>query len=93
MAVGGALPSAKILGWLSYCYWDTIIRNSYGATECGSIASDGFISDGVEWKLADWNVLFSLFYHTKKEINGKKYFYLFRNIKVRICLTLEVNYL
>ena len=54
--MGGALPSPKILGWLKFCYWDAFVVDSYGATECGSIAVDGTLGDNVEWKLVDWNV-------------------------------------
>ena len=45
IVTGGAPTSPEVLKFLNRCF-DCHIRESYGATEVGGIASEGFISAG-----------------------------------------------
>lgn len=56
IAIGGAPSSARVVNWVRSCFWDALVRDSYGTTECGSITANHTVRDTVEFKLVDWNV-------------------------------------
>ncbi|KJE91167.1 hypothetical protein CAOG_02344 [Capsaspora owczarzaki ATCC 30864] len=53
-AIGGALPSERVLAWMRECWGPTVVRTGYGITEAGSVAdNDGKLYPHVQWKLVD----------------------------------------
>jgi hypothetical protein len=56
IAIGGAPSSYRVVSWLKSCYWDTLVRDSYGTTECGSICVNFNVRPDVEFQLVDWHV-------------------------------------
>ena len=54
IVTGGAPTSPEVLRFLNRCF-DCHIRESYGATEVGGIASEGLISAGENHHIHDDN--------------------------------------
>eukprot|EP01087_Luapelamoeba_hula_P016055 TRINITY_DN4899_c0_g1_i1.p1 TRINITY_DN4899_c0_g1~~TRINITY_DN4899_c0_g1_i1.p1 ORF type:complete len:807 (-),score=81.79 TRINITY_DN4899_c0_g1_i1:200-2620(-) len=53
LATGGSPTSDQVKKFVKDCFTDVPFDDSYGATECGGIAMNGRIMDGVEVKLRD----------------------------------------
>jgi long-subunit acyl-CoA synthetase (AMP-forming) len=52
IVTGGAATSVDVLKFLKSCY-QCIVSNGFGISETGSIANDGSLRSGVEYKLVD----------------------------------------
>eukprot|EP01130_Rhizamoeba_saxonica_P011249 TRINITY_DN4667_c0_g1_i1.p2 TRINITY_DN4667_c0_g1~~TRINITY_DN4667_c0_g1_i1.p2 ORF type:complete len:468 (+),score=103.99 TRINITY_DN4667_c0_g1_i1:1348-2751(+) len=53
IATGGSPSSPMVLDWVSELFPDVPFAESYGCTECGGIAMNGTVMEGVEVKLVD----------------------------------------